>query len=271
MRCSTMCTGVALYGTYHIRPMDAYHAGKSFFDAIGVPITGASYYAYLSDGDHEGDHDIFEVSCEELHERIKSEQVSSFWMYSQQRGTLPWDAAFTYQTGEFGSFPHLAAHFDMKSEEVNRAMSSWLGVTAERLDVPYGILYTTDRITAALHYAAGDNGTFIFPFEDGFAFRHESRRLYDGHNRYIENMLRMVYPYNLLNGQHLQIKMGDQSLRDWINGSDERGVLRPIGKDGWMWEVMEGHLAIVNQACGSADILVAWRPERPKKPVKKLP
>ncbi|WP_152393213.1 hypothetical protein [Paenibacillus guangzhouensis] len=266
-----LCTGVALYGTSHIHPMDAFQAGKSFFDSIGQPYTGASYYALLSDGDHEGDHDIFEVSCEELYERIKCEQVSSFWIYSQQRGTLPWDAAFTCQSGEFGRLPHLAAHVDMKSDDVHRAMSNWLGITAERLDVPYGIIYTANKLTAALHYAAGDNGTFIFPFEDGFAFKHANHGLYDRQSQYIESMLRMVYPYNLLNEHHLLMKMGDQPLRDWINGSTERGILRSIGQDRWMWEVMDEHLAVVNQACGAADMLVAWRPERPKKLVKKLP
>lgn len=80
-----MCTGVALYDTGHIRPLDAFQAGKSFFEAIGIPITGATYYEHLSDGDHEGDHDIFEVSIDELQERILSEKTSSFWIYSDLR------------------------------------------------------------------------------------------------------------------------------------------------------------------------------------------
>ncbi|MFU1795998.1 hypothetical protein ACM1RC_19225 [Paenibacillus azoreducens] len=266
-----MCTGVALYDTGHIRPLDAFQAGKSFFEAIGIPITGATYYEHLSDGDHEGDHDIFEVSIDELQERILSEKTSSFWIYSDLRGGKPWDAAFTYQTGEFGNFAHMGAHCDIKPEEVYGALTDWLGEAAERFDVPYGIFYTADDIPDALHYAAGESCVFMFPFEDCFAFIHEAPGRYGGKGRYTESMLRMVYPYNLLNEKHMQIKIADQTLRDWIHESGERGTLRPIAKDSWVWEVMDKHLVAVNQACGEAGILVAWRPERPKKRVRKLP
>lgn len=266
-----LCTGVALYDTSDSSPLAAFYIGKSFFTAIGMPITGASYYEYLSDGDHEGDHDLFEVPIEGLEERIINGKVTSYWIYSDLRGGLPWDAAFTYQTGEYGNFPHIGAHCDGNIEEVYGAITDWLNKVVEQFHVPYGIVYTAEKITAALHYAAGENCTSMFPFENGFAFQKEAPGMYAGLGRYTTSMLRMVYPYNVLNGKHLQIKVVHQTLLDWIHDDKERGVLRLLGEDRWIWEVKDEHLTAVNMALGEIGILVAWQPERSKKRIRKLP
>ncbi|AZS15903.1 hypothetical protein [Paenibacillus lutimineralis] len=269
-----MCTGVSLYDTLHIHPLDALQAGKSYFDAIGMPITGATYYEHIKDGDHEGDHDLFEVSLEELKARIENGLTSSYWLYSDVRGGRPWDAAFTYQTGEYGSFPHIGAHCDSKLEEIYGAITEWTNSAAQRFDVPYGIVYTVDRITKAMYYAAGENGATMFPYENGFAFIHEAPGTYQGQGRYTESMLRMVYPYNLLSEKHMKIHIAGQgdgpTLRDWIEDDEERGSLRPLGSH-FVWEIPVEHLTVVNQILGEAGILVAWRTQKPKQRVRKLP
>ncbi|WMT39032.1 hypothetical protein RE628_16045 [Paenibacillus sp. D2_2] len=176
--------------------------------------------------------------------------------------------------GEYGSFPHIGAHCDSKLEEIYGAITEWTNSAAQRFDVPYGIVYTADRITKAMYYAAGENGATMFPYENGFAFIHEAPGTYQGQGRYTENMLRMVYPYNLLSEKHMKIHIagqGDgQTLRDWIEDNEERGSLRPISNH-FVWEIPVEHLKVVNQILGEAGILVAWRTQKPKQRVRKLP
>lgn len=85
-----MCTGIALYDTEHISPTVAFEIGRSFFEAIGVPVTGGSYYEYLIPGDHEGDHDIVEVPLDRLKEKIFAGEADSFWLYCERKGSVPW-------------------------------------------------------------------------------------------------------------------------------------------------------------------------------------
>ncbi|MEK5162385.1 hypothetical protein NYE69_08600 [Paenibacillus sp. FSL R5-0527] len=266
-----MCTGIALYDTEHISPAIAFEIGRSFFEAIGVPVTGGSYYEYLIPGDHEGDHDLVEVSLDRLKEKIFAGEADSFWLYCERKGSVPWHAAFSRQTGGFGSFPHLAAMCEFPPDGVYIKLTDWLKDVAERAQVPYGVLYAAGKMTNTYYYAGGDNGTALFPYENGFAFKHETPGLYNGEGRYVDQMLRMVYPCNLLNSRHLNMVIDGVRLEDWITGSQERGLLTRIGNDQWMWEVGEERLDSVNQACGEAGLLVAWKSRQPKKTVRKLP
>lgn len=265
------CAGVALYHTERIGAMQAFAAGEAFFEKIDTSVTGTSYYELLEHGDHEGDHDLVETSPEQLRAKIGTGEAAAFWMYSQQRGTLPWDAAFTYQTSGYGSFPHIAVFCDSPSEDTYSVLKEWLRHMTEQFSFPYAILYETRKMTDAMSYAAGDNGKTAFPYEKAFAFNKETPGLYGGQARYTGSKLRMVYPANVLNGEHLSIGIAGTNLENWIQSCHDHGILYRVGEERWMWEVAPAKLEQVNQICGEAGALIAWQPRQTKKPRRKLP
>ncbi|GIO29428.1 MULTISPECIES: hypothetical protein [Paenibacillus] len=265
-----MCTGAAFYHTGHIGPLEALEIGCAFFESTGIRITSAGYYEYLENGDHEGDHDIMEVSLEKLRALLASGKATAFWLHNQQ-GTVPWNAAFEYQTDGFGSFPHMAAYCNIGIDRIYGRLTGWMRQTAERVRFPYGILYTAENMTDAFYYAAGYNFTTMFATENGSAFNRETPGLYNGQARYVDKMLRMAYPCNLLNMEHLKIELGGIALGDWIQSDPKHGILSRVREDLWMWEVEAGQLEEINRILGEAGILVAWRPPQPKKPRRKLP
>lgn len=79
---------------------------------------------------HAEDHDIYEVSLEELTERIASGEASSFWIYNEKEDSVPWHVAFGYHIDGYGNFSHMAAHFEVDGEEGNRQLKDWIRETA---------------------------------------------------------------------------------------------------------------------------------------------
>lgn len=267
-----MSTGIAIYDTKKITAPEALEIGLSFFEAIGVSVNSATYYRLLSNGDHEGDHDLFEISPDRLRENVLRGECDAFWLYHERKGSVPWHAAFSRQTGEFGSFPHLTAFCECSLEEAYASLTAWLKSLAKRFPrFAYGIVYSTEKMTNAYLYAAGNSGVTLFPYENGFAFSKETPGLYKGKGRYSGELLRMVYPCNLVNSRHLHIEIGGVKLGEWITGSREHGKLTNIGKEHWLWEVETTHLDQINQLSGEAGFLVAWKPRPLKKPQRKLP
>ncbi|MFB5675824.1 hypothetical protein ACE3NQ_09505 [Paenibacillus terreus] len=265
-----MYTGAALYQTESISPTEAFRLGEAFFHAMGViKITDGGYYKLLEDGDHDGDFDLEEVSAEALKEKLYDGEADTFWLYGNVSD--PWSASFHYATGRFGSFPHIQLQFAKPLKELYPAITGWLKEAAQQFSFPYGILYEAASPIRTLNYAEGHNLTTLFPNENGFAWSRETPGLYEGQARYTGQMLRMVYPCNLLNHRHLHLQIGDTALKDWIFGMKTRGSLIQVGDDMWMWEAPSEQLAELNKTLGEAGLLVAWRPEAPRKAKRRLP
>ncbi|MGN7356842.1 MULTISPECIES: hypothetical protein [unclassified Paenibacillus] len=267
-----MVTGISIYDTEKMNASEALEIGMSFFEAIAVSVNAATYYKFLSDGDHEGDHQLFNISPDLLQENVLAGTCDAFWLYHERKGSTPWYAAFSRETGDYGSFHHFTAFCEFPLEEVYELLTAWLADLAKQFPrFSYGILFSAEEMTRAYYYAAGNNGATVFPYENGFAFNKETPGSYQGKGRYSGEKLRMVYPCNLVNSQHLQIKIGGVKLAEWIRSGEERGELTNLGDELWLWEVESIHLDQVNQACGEAGHLLAWKPVLPRKPKRKLP
>lgn len=265
-----MSIGLAIYNTAELSPVHAYELGESFFKSLDIPITDAGYYTYLSDGDHPGDHDIVEIPFAELKGKLLSGEATAFRIYSQKSGHSPWLGSFGYSTPDFSSFCHLDAQFPGDSLAYKEALPFIEQLTA-RVKYPYGILYACEKTSQAFYYATGDNMVSVFPYENPMTWGEELPGLYEGQERYTGSRLRMVYPYNLINDDHLQILIENMPLKEWILSTKEHGSLAALEQGIWAWEVEEQHLEHINQACGNAGILIAWKAPRPAKAGRKLP
>ncbi|KMJ44108.1 hypothetical protein AB204_16085 [Xenorhabdus khoisanae] len=265
-----MYTGIAIYNSSELSPMTAYELGSLFFSIFDITITGAGYLKYIKNSDHEGDHDLVEISFIELKEKIFTQEATAFRIYSEQENHTPWLSSFGYITNEFGGFYHIDIQFPNVNGN-NDKIISFIKLLVEKINFSYGIIYNTDKITKAFYYAGGDNLASIYPYENPSIFKRETPGRFNGKERYNDSMLRMVYPYNIINNSHLEIKIENVNLKKWILSDKENGSLEKLNDELWLWKVEQTYLNKVNQVCGEADILIAWKTLSSKKIAKKLP
>ncbi|NIF22085.1 hypothetical protein [Candidatus Pantoea multigeneris] len=265
-----MYTAIAIYGTENITPEEAFYFGKRFFECINLSVTKAGYYKYLTDGDHKGDHDIFDVSFSDLEKKINDREVTSFRLYNDKKGSTPWLASFGYTTNEFGGFFHLDAQCISESLSYHEIICFIEELSISK-SLSYGIAYSCDKMSKAFYYAAGNNLANIFPYENSSLFKKETPGRFQGEEKYKNIMLRMVYPVNILNGSHILIDVGGIPLRDWISKDEGRGVLKKLNNGSWLWQVEENSLESINKCLGDLGILISWRITSSKMAAKKIP
>ncbi|KOR89397.1 hypothetical protein [Paenibacillus solani] len=80
-----MIKGIAIYDTENINAHEALDIGLSFFDAIGVCVNAATYYKFLSDGDHNEDHELIDISLDRLKENVLTGACDAFWLYRERK------------------------------------------------------------------------------------------------------------------------------------------------------------------------------------------
>lgn len=178
-----MCTGLAMYDTNEVTPMEACIAGESFFDAIGARITTAGYYTCKNDED--GLHvDLVETSLSDLKSKIISKEVTAFRLYREQSGYSPWFASFGYMTDEFGSFHHIDTQCAMPIEDIYENFIGFVEGVSKKISYPYGIVYASKKVADAFYYAQGENLTNLFPYENSRIFKEETPGRCKGKVRY---------------------------------------------------------------------------------------
>lgn len=265
-----MYSGIAVYNTENLGSKTACELGEKLFTDIGMPITGAGYYKMLKNGDHIGDHDIIEISFPDLKEKIKNNEVTAFRIYSEQKDAQPWHASFGYMTNEFGGFSYIDVQYPSVADEP-KATRDFLNSLSDKTPYSYGIKYCADKVTKAFYYATGDNMVNIYQYENSSLFKRECPGRFNGLQRYKSTMLRMVYSINVINAHHLDIIIGNVSLKKWISTDEKHGSLEVLENNLWLWTVEDTHIDEVNRYLGEAGVLISWKPLAVKKTTRKLP
>lgn len=263
-----MATGIAIYGVDRISVLGVFDEALRFFNELGYPITGAGYDRRgLVDG--VDDIEFVEVSPKELKVLISEGKVANFRVFSEMKNVKPWFSSVGYTTEEFGSFFCIDMQSDVGLEELSIKIKGFLISASVKLKYIYAIVYELASVSGAMSYARGQNFKTIYQYEDPVAFIDDASPLYLGGRQYEHARLRMVYPINFLNDQHLSIKIGNASLLEWISESASHGVITKV-LNGWCWEVGREYIDSVNEICGKAGTLLAWKPKKGETK-KKLP
>lgn len=76
---------------------------------------------------------------------------------------------------------------------------------------------------------------------------------------YREGVLRDVYPWNFLTASHLTAQVNNMVLQDWIQQDEQRGQLKPLNDDVWLWEVNEENILAVRYTLWDAGIIFNWK------------
>lgn len=259
---------LAVYGIEKNTPKHIYEMGLMFFEVMGLSITAAAYYKYREDRSEE-DLDLIDVSLKDLEFAIEDGNATSFRLYHESSDGFLWGASFGYSTKDFGGFYHveaqgLVSYFSQEdfSEFVSRFCMSG--------SMDYAIFYSTDDVADAFSYAAGGNFVSVYNYEDPCLFCKETT-VYEGLERYRREKLRMVYSANVINDAHLELRVGDYSLREWISGDASHGALRQLSSTLWFWTVNDQNLDEINRELGAQDVLISWKPPKPLKKSRKIP
>lgn len=254
-----MITGIALYNCEKITALQAYNLAKEFFNFVSLEITDVGYYQFLKNGDHIGDHDFIETTLENLAHQIEIGNATAFRL-SKKGIKQAWEASFGYMTNEFGSFHHIDAQFPSSrgSEEFR---SFFIKLSIESC-APYGIVYSTNDVLNAFYYATGNNFVTIFPYENPLPWQQETPGLYQGASRYTHSMLRMVYPHNLLNSNHMNMKIDGINLKEWVTCGANRGSLKEIDNNLFLWTVESTSIDELNNLLGNSGLLISWQQQK---------
>jgi hypothetical protein len=82
-------------------------------------------------------------------------------------------------------------------------------------------------------------------------------RTYKYPNRgYRLGLLRDIYPYNFLSHAHFEEKVGDQTLRAWIDADPARGTLTPLTETLWSWQVPPQNIESVRATLAPTGIII---------------
>ncbi|KHK50201.1 hypothetical protein PI87_23805 [Ralstonia sp. A12] len=265
-----MAAGLAIYDTGSISPIEACRIGEAFFDAIGERVANAAYYRYVT-VNGEQDVELKEVPLPELRAGLSSGEMKAFRLYAEKPGAQPWLASFGYMTDEFGGFHHMDAQCTADLDDVYTKLVQYLNDEVPQIACSYGMLYQAKKVADAFYYAEGENLARLFDFEDPTVFKRDAPGRFKGPARYRKDILRMVYPCNVLNDSHLDIQIQGTSLKAWIANAPDRGALTSAGAGLWLWQVEGSNIDSVNRSCGEAGILLAWKPPAPQKARRALP
>lgn len=77
-----------------------------------------------------------------------------------------------------------------------------------------------------------------------------------GSSKYHLGQLRDIYPYNFLSQAHLDNKIGNQSLHNWIKSEQNRGELTPLTQTLWCWSLTPEQIATVHESLKSTGLLI---------------
>lgn len=261
-----MSIGLAIYGVDDVSPVAVFEMAHRFFEKLNYPVTAAAFHKRIAPqrtADAES-LDLVEVEPDELRTALTAGEATDFIIYSETGDSNPWFSSFGYTTESFGSFFCI----DVQSEECFEAaqdkFTCFVDEIAQQVNFTYAIIYNVEKVSDAVWYARGDNMKTLFPFESPVAFSHDTPGLYEGERTYEKTKLRMVYPVNYLNKNHMSICVDNTPLPEWIAMNPERGTLVSISKK-IRWTVPESALLEVNKSCGASGALLAWMPEKIKK------
>ncbi|MFR0675982.1 hypothetical protein ACLUUI_20155 [Enterobacterales bacterium AW_CKDN230030176-1A_HGKHYDSX7] len=259
---------LAIYGIEENSPRQIYELGLIFFKVLGLKITAACYYKYREDRSEE-DLDLVDISLSDLKLAIDAGSATSFRLYHESSDGVLWDAGFGYSTEDFGGFYHIDAQG--LSSCLNQ--EKFLEFASEFLkwgSMDYAIFYPADNVADAFDYAAGENFVSVYSCENPKLFRKETR-LFEGLERYKKETLRMVYSANVINGAHLEQRVGGCSLQAWILSDASHGSLGQETSGLWFWIVNDQDLEKVNSELGAQGLLISWRASSSSNRLRKIP
>lgn len=243
-----MAIGIALYHTDSLSGQQSYHLATLFFKMIKQTITEVSY--------RDESNAYHSVAPNEAAELIKANKVEAIRVYSKDERNPPWLVSFGYTANPQAYFDYI--DIQCAADIADESIVEFLKAVSALAFVPYGIVYNKDNVVDAYEYVMEEGVVPVPSYEQHFLWRDETP-VFFGSARYENSMLRMVYPYNLINDKHLKVLIEHKTLEDKIKEDERFGVIIPTDNTkSYIWKVPSEQLDYVNRVCGQAGLLIAW-------------
>ncbi|WP_175854244.1 hypothetical protein [Burkholderia cepacia] len=265
-----MSTGIVIYGTDPNQAASALSMAENLFRQFGGEATNAFFLEFVVRGG-ERFVDDHETSLADLRGRIATGEVAAFQVYSNEEKNGVPVISFGHNVPEFEGLSFVDVQIGRSIQEIKIELEEFIKNIAINMSFKYAIAYDAENSSIAYKYSTGVNLVRIFPFENTSLFTRDLPGRSPGSASYEGKKLRMIYPVNVLNEEHLEIRVNDLSLKEWIKSDSSRGSLENIPNSMWLWSVKTTDLPEVNNACGEAGILLAWQKASANKPTRKLP
>lgn len=127
----------------------------------------------------------------------------------------------------------------------------------------YGIGYNREYKFGPAFYAGGTSYVRGLDLIDPFDKSKEEEEVRHGHwgllgvqkQVYREGVIRDVYPWNFLTTPHLEARVGNFSLQDWIQQDEQRGHLKLLNENVWLWEVAESNISTIRSELWDTEVI----------------
>ncbi|MCU9953854.1 hypothetical protein OEJ37_10840 [Burkholderia sp. BKH01] len=265
-----MNAGIVIYGTDPTQAASALSMAENLFLRFGGEATRAVFLEFVVQNG-ERFIDDREASLAELRGKISTGEVTAFQVRNDEEKDGAPAISFGYNVPEYGGLSFIDVQVGKSIYEINKEIEGFLENIAMHMRFKYAIAYDAENSSLAYKYSTGVNLIRIFTFENTSLFTRELPGRVPGSASYEGTKLRMIYPLNVLNETHLEIRVNDLSLKEWIGSDSSRGSLTSIPNNMWLWSVEKADLLEVNNACGEAGILLAWQKAPANRPARKLP
>jgi hypothetical protein len=240
--------------------------GRKLFGEFDLHLSEVLRYRETPpDGAGENIH-LVETNLVELDEELAALGDETFYLYDTSSKEKPWRASYSVHSSRYGSFPHIQGQLPGTLGGYPSALSNFLSRLTETIPYRYAIAFDVLSASLASNYCLGEGVTGVFPYENVFAFSQEQPGRFGGKERYLRDRLRMVYPVNVLNDDHLSQRVGDSTLGEFASN---HGVLTKFPLDLSLWVVAPNHIDEINQQVGEAGLSISWR--RPATARPRLP
>lgn len=261
-----MITGFAYYGITLPDARASVTAASAIFDQLRLTGVDASRYIRTKPDRQDETLHLVETAWDDLTENPSSGNFR--FRATAQMG--PAEMLGGFDDGTQAGFSLIDLSFVDQREMSEDKIISLFREIARRLHPAYGFCYFCETIEQSISYANVNGATMFAANENPFAFTDDLSEWSGGDDTYKRTRLRMVYPYNLLNNDHLAIRIDGLRLSDWIRDGEERGKIIELDVAAHVWAVPASQLARINRVLGEAGLLISWRPD-PAPSRRKLP
>lgn len=160
---------------------------------------------------------------------------------------------------------HISDIFIRIEENLYHKNKDFLCEFVINFDVKYGHISVTDNKLFSLQYHCGKGFINIYPYENTSLWSQG----YHDQKLSSSKKLRLVYPVNFINQNHLNCIIHQKTLQEHIV-ENHFGKIQALSENMFVWLVEDGKLEKVNDFFGNRDFLISWeKPNGNKLEIKK--
>ncbi|MDP8099279.1 hypothetical protein [Pasteurella atlantica] len=252
--------GITLYDLNTLPIKTIYQFAHHFFNLFNIIPNHISYMqSHSSDSQGETVSEI-EASLEELQYQIDNNLIDNFRLLYSSTDRL-WDVGFAFfdkqsEVGEEMNYIEIQFLDNISTLESEKIIH-FLTTISAKTHIVYGIGYQLyGSMSEVFSYALGLGVETLYNNESPYEWGEQLPSRTDETPLYF-NQLRMVYPINILNDNHLNFPLSQLTLKAWILSNNKNGKITNLDNQNYLWLVEASELERINAGLSKEGILIS--------------